>query len=231
MKDDDLYARYQTLAAAISVLLHDLRNPLHSATLLVEAMGSRNADLDSLRGKLRGQFGKLEALIGEASDAIKDLSLDARVEDIPLDELLRSSAKAAPALSASDIELVMPASVPKSRVSVDPVLITRAVAEIGGTLFDRRGPANVAAGSPPATGRMPILLAVDEADAAHVKLLIGDWIPVNDDAAVKAPFNIAGGGIRMALARTLAQFSGATIRLEQSPEGSIRYSLLLRRAA
>ena len=63
------------------------------------------------------------------------------------------------------------------------------------------------------------------------KLVIGDWIPVNDDAAVKAPFNIAGGGIRMALARTLAQFSGATIRLEQSPEGSIRYSLLLRRAA
>ena len=66
MKDDDLYARYQTLAAAISVLLHDLRNPLHSATLLVEAMGSRNADLDSLRGKLRGQFGKLEE-IGRAS--------------------------------------------------------------------------------------------------------------------------------------------------------------------
>jgi signal transduction histidine kinase len=224
MKDDDLYARYQTLAAAISVLLHDLRNPLHSATLLVEAMGSRNADVDSLRGKLRGQFGKLEALIGEASDAIKDLSLDARVEDVPLDELLRSSAKAAPALSASDIEIVMPASVSQSRVSVDPVLITRAVAEIGGTLFDRRSPAS-------APARMPIPLAVDEADAAHVKLVIGDWIPVNDDAAIKAPFNIAGGGIRMALARTLAQFSGATIRLEQSPEGSIRYSLLLRRAA
>ncbi len=219
MKDDDLYARYQTLAAAISVLLHDLRNPLHSATLLVEAMGSRNADLDSLRGKLRGQFGKLEALIGEASDAIKDLSLDARVEDVPLDELLRSSAKAAPALSASDIEIVVPASVSQSRVSV------------GGTLFDRRGPANAAAGSQPAAGRMPILLAIDEGDAAHVKLVIGDWIPVNDDAAIKAPFNIAGGGIRMALARTLAQFSGATIRLEQSPEGSIRYSLLLRRAA
>jgi hypothetical protein len=231
MKDDDLYARYQTLAAAISVLLHDLRNPLHSATLLVEAMGSRNADLDSLRGKLRGQFGKLEALIGEASDAIKDLSLDARVEDVPLDELLRSSAAAAAALSASDIELLVPASVPSSRVSVDPVLIRRAVAEIGGTLYDRRESSTNGTGSEPTTGRMSIPLAVDDADAVHVKLVIGEWVPVKDDVAVKAPFNIAGGGIRMALARTLAQFSGAMIRLEQSPEGAIRYSLLLRRAA
>ena len=228
MKDDDLYARYQTLAAAISVLLHDLRNPLHSATLLVEAMGSKNADVDSLRGKLRGQFGKLEALIGEASDAIKDLSLEARIVDVPLDELLRSSVSAAPSLSASNVEFVMPASAPATRVSIDPVLITRAIAEIAGTLFDRRTPAG--ADSEPPTGRLSISFAVDESDSAQVKLIVGDWVPVKDDAAVKAPFNIAGGGIRMALARTLAQFSNAMIRLEQSPEGSIRYALLLRRA-
>src|SRR5689334_3701034 len=98
-KDDDLYARYQTLTALVSVLLHDLRNPLHSSTLLVEAMGSRTADMDSLRGKLRGQFGKLEGLMSEASDAIKELSLEARLEDTPVDELLRSASASAPAMS------------------------------------------------------------------------------------------------------------------------------------
>src|SRR5437899_7112668 len=95
IKEDDLYARYQTLTALVSVLLHDLRNPLHSATLLVEAMGARTADVESLRGKLRGQFGKLEGLIGEASDAIKELGLESRIEDVTVDELLRSAAGAA----------------------------------------------------------------------------------------------------------------------------------------
>src|SRR6185436_16371680 len=109
-KDDDLYARYQSLTALVSVLLHDLRNPLHSSTLLVEAMGSRTADIDSLRGKLRGQFGKLEGLMGEASDAIKERALEARIEEVDLDELLRSAAAAASALSAVEVELVPPAA-------------------------------------------------------------------------------------------------------------------------
>src|SRR5436190_7385184 len=108
MKDDDLYARYQALTALVTVLLHDLRNPLHSATLLVEAMGARKADIDSLRGKLRGQFGKLEGLIGEASDAIKELALEARIAKVDLDELLRSAAASAPGVAGANIELVLP---------------------------------------------------------------------------------------------------------------------------
>src|SRR3954451_24831131 len=107
-KDNDLYARYQTLTALISVLLHDLRNPLHSATLLVEAMGARTADVGALRGKLRGQFGKLASLIGEAADAIKELGLEARIADVDVDELLRSAAASATAATATDIELGLP---------------------------------------------------------------------------------------------------------------------------
>src|SRR5689334_20686017 len=124
MKDDDLYARYQTLGALISVLLHDLRNPLHSATLLVEAMGARTADVDALRGKLRGQFGKLDGLIGEASDAIKELALEKRVENIAVDDLLRSAAESVPTLAASDIELTTPAPT-ALRVEVDTKVLLR----------------------------------------------------------------------------------------------------------
>src|SRR3954451_1404380 len=88
MTDDDLYVRYQTLAALVSVLLHDLRNPLHSGTLLVEALGSRTADIESIRGKLRNQFGKLEGLISEATDSMREVSLEARLEPVGLDQVL-----------------------------------------------------------------------------------------------------------------------------------------------
>jgi hypothetical protein len=221
MKDDDLYARYQTLAALISVLLHDLRNPLHSATLLVEAMGSKTADVEALRGKLRGQFGKLDGLIGEASDSIRDLSLDPRIEESAVNELLRTAASSVSGLSGTDIELVVPPPTPL-RVSADTTLIVRAVAEISATIAERD------AGK--ATGRTTIALAVDEPDTTSVRLIIGDWVSPLDDGAVKAPFAISGGGIRLALARTLATVAGATLRLEQSPEGAIRYALHLRRA-
>lgn len=226
MNDDNLYPRYQTLAALIGVLLHDLRNPLHSATLLVEAMGSRTADVDSLRGKLRSQLGKLEGLISESSEAIKELGLEARIEDISIDDLLRLAATSAPALAGCDIELVLPSTTGLS-VTVDPTLLVRAIAEIGATLFQRSHGTKDAGRD----GRTAIALRVDQPDAGNVRLIVGDWMAQPDDAAVKAPFAITGGGIRLALARTLLQIAGATLRLEQSQEAAIRYALYLRPAA
>jgi signal transduction histidine kinase len=226
MKDDDLYARYQTLTALVSVLLHDLRNPLHSSTLLVEAMGSRMADIDSLRGKLRGQFGKLEALMSEASDAIKELGLEARIEEIGVDELVRSATASSGAV-AGDVEFVVPAPT-GLRVAADKTLFGLAVAEIGASLSERATKTSTN-GAGKATGAMSIPLTVDQPDAGNVRLVVGNWVPVTDDAAVKAPFAIAGGGIRLALARTLAQMAGAGLRLEQSPEGSLRYAIHLPR--
>lgn len=220
MKEDDLYARYQTLAALINVLLHDLRNPLHSATLLVEAMGSRTADIEALRGKLRGQFGKLEGLIAESADSIKELALDAKLEEISVDELVRWIAKDLPGLIGSDVELV---DAPELgvRVSVDRTLLLRAVAEISATLAER---ARAMAEPPP---RIKIPLTANRPDATHVRIVVGDWTAPLDDAALKAPFAIAGGGIRLALGRALAHLAGATLRLEQSPEGAIRYAIFI----
>jgi signal transduction histidine kinase len=226
-KDDDLYARYQSLTALVSVLLHDLRNPLHSSTLLVEAMGSRTADLDSLRGKLRGQFGKLEGLMSEASDAIKERALEARIEEVAVDELLRSVAASSPAIAGADVALVAPPPT-QLRVAVDKSLFGLAVAEIGATLSERAAKPNGDGARAPG-GTLSIPLVVDEPDAGNVRIVVGDWMPATDDAAIKAPFAIAGGGIRLALARTLAQMAGGGLRLEQSPDGSLRYAIHLPR--
>jgi hypothetical protein len=227
MKDDDLYARYQTLTALVSVLLHDLRNPLHSSTLLVEAMGSRMADIDSLRGKLRGQFGKLEALMSEASDAIKELGLEARVEEIGVDELMQGAAASCAAVAGTDVELVVP-SATGLRAAADKTLLGLAIAEIGASLSERASKSGNDQARKPG-GALPVTLTVDQPDAGTVRLVVGDWVRVTDDAAVKAPFAIAGGGMRLALARTLTQMGGAGLRLEQSPEGSLRYAIHLQR--
>src|SRR5262245_3758767 len=85
---DDLYARHQMLAALVNVLVHDLRNPLHSATLLVEAMGSPSANIETLRNKLRAQIGKLDGLIAETNNSAKEMALEPTVEVIAVDALL-----------------------------------------------------------------------------------------------------------------------------------------------
>jgi hypothetical protein len=207
----------------VSVLLHDLRNPLHSATLLVEAMGTRTADVDALRGKLRGQFGKLDGLISEASDSIKELGLEAKIEETSVDDLLRSVAVRSPALSGTNVEFVVP-SPTGLRVAVDPILFLRVVAEIAAATLERRAKLE-------GTNNASLPLFVDQPDATNVRVVVGEWSPPPDDSAVKAPFGIAGGGIRLALARVLSQVAGATLRFEQSPEGTVRYALFLRPVA
>ncbi len=215
MKDDDIYARHQTLAALVSVLLHDLRNPLHSATLLVEAMGSRTADVDALRGKLRAQFAKLDGLISEAAGPIRELTIEPRIEEIAVDTLCRAAIEATPALAGVEPTFASP-SASSLEVSIDASLLSRAVGEIS---------ASIGAQTPPPA---KITVTVDQPDPETVRLAIGGWNASSDEMASKATFAIAGGGVRLAVARTLAQNAGATLRLERG-DGTSRFALLLKR--
>src|SRR5882757_9136160 len=126
MKDDDLYVRYQTMAAFIGIVFHDLRNPIHSAVLVVDTMGTRAADLDALRAKLRAQLGKLESLIAQAAEAIKDLSIEPRIVDAAVEDVLRTAASFARVESERAVEIEVPPA-PGLRVVVDPTLVVRAI--------------------------------------------------------------------------------------------------------
>ena len=77
---------------------------------------------------------------------------------------------------------------------------------IGAALFERM--AKTDGGRAPGSGALTVPLAVDQPDAGNVRIIVGDWVPATDDAAVKAPFAITGGGIRLALARTLRNGRG-----------------------
>ncbi len=218
MRDDDIYARHQTLAALVSVLLHDLRNPLHSATLLVEAMGSRTADVEALRGRLRAQFAKLDGLISEAAGPIRELTVEPRIENVSIDDLCRAATQAAPALAGVEPRFDLPPATSTSvKVVTDAVLLSRAIAEIA---------ASIAAQIPPPP---QLSLTVDQPDVETVRVSVGNWNASVEETAAKATFAIAGGGIRLALARSLAQNAGATLRLERL-DGGARFALVVRRA-
>jgi len=220
-EDDDLYARHQLLAALVNVLVHDLRNPLHSATLLIEAMGSPSADAELLRTKLRGQIGKVEAVIAQTTGAVKQLVHEPRVEAVDIDALLRSVAERYSTVTVRPATFVLPAA-SGLEIAADRRMLERAVIEIAAVIAERqRQPED---GPPPR-----VLLAVDEPEPSTVRLRLGDLRGEDAEAAAKAPFTISGGGVRLAVARSLAQKAGATLRVEQTDEGLTRFALLLPR--
>jgi hypothetical protein len=219
---DDLYARHQMLAALVNVLVHDLRNPLHSATLLVEAMGSPSANIETLRGKLRAQFGKLDGLIGETNANVKDLALEPNVEATALDSWLRGLADHFSSVTERQASFVLP---PASdvEIAIDRKLLERAAIEVAAALIERQGQPNDT--SPPRVN-----IAVDEPEPGSMRVSLGDLGREQGDALAKAPFAIAGGGIRLAMARSLAQSAGAMLRFEQDAEGTGRFAFFLRKA-
>src|SRR5262249_30234983 len=155
MNDDDPYVRHQMLAALVSVLLHDLRNPLHSSTLLIEAMGSRTADIEGLRAKLRAQLSKLDGLISEAAGPIKELTLDACVEKVAVDALVRAIGESF-RKSGGEARLVLPPASTLT-VSVDPKLLVRAAVEVATTVAEKQDGQD--GGAPPT-----VVVTVGEAD-------------------------------------------------------------------
>jgi signal transduction histidine kinase len=218
MNDDDMYVSHQTLAALVNVLLHDLRNPLHSGSLLVEAMASRTADPETLRGKLRAQFAKLDALISEASGPIRELTLETRAETHSVDSLARSIARALDE-AGSEAHLALPPA-SSLTVFVDALLLVRAVVELSATIVERQT-SRPSPDSAPGT----VALRVVESDPDTVRLDFGDFAAQLEGPAAKAPFAIAGGGVRLALARALSQSAGASLRLEQTPQGLAHFAI------
>ncbi|HKQ70274.1 MAG TPA: hypothetical protein VJT73_13085 [Polyangiaceae bacterium] len=214
--DDDLYGRHQTLAALVSVLLHDLRNPLHSATLLVEAMGSRTMDFETMRGKLRTQFTKLEALISEATGSARDLTIRPRIEEVSVATLLRKVEAARP----------LPRALGQAIVAVDPALVLRAISELVESLAELSAQSN-----PGAEAAAEITVAAEQPDPDSVRIHVSVPGMRLDEALQKAPFTIAAGGMRLAIARALAQNAGASLRFDRPDDGTTRFALVLRSAA
>jgi signal transduction histidine kinase len=221
MNVEELYERNQVLSALGSVLLHDLRNPLHSATLLVEAMGLRTSDLEALRDRLRGQLAKLDALISEAAGPMRELALEPRIGTIEATDLLADVLEFARQRGDDLDNRIEVVACSPCTVSVDRRIVGRAIGEV--VLRIAEAKACSAAESQPTIVRMSV-------QAGAVLVTVEGFSGTLSEAITKAPFAIAGGGIGLALARALAQLSGATLQLHDGAGPSPKFVFGLPRA-
>jgi hypothetical protein len=108
---------------------------------------------------------------------------------------------------------------------VDAPVLVRAAVEITAAVVERQAGQSSSA----ATGR--VVIRVAETDSDMIRLEFGDFAPMREGPAAKAPFAIAGGGVRLALARALSQTAGASLRLEQTPDGLAYFAIYAPRVA
>lgn len=218
MSQDELYERLQVASAVLGVLVHELRNPLHGATLLIEAMGLEGADLPTLRTKLRGQLRKFEALIGEAAGPIKDAAVEPRLASTPLGSVLMRAASALERSGDVDHVRVDLADAGEASIETDAVILARSLVEL----------CIAVAGAPAGAGaRSTVTMSLERTPEHHRILVQRDGPPLPQETR-RAPFTLAGGGIHLALSRALAESVGAHVRLEHSDESGTRFTVTFR---
>lgn len=213
----ELYEKHQTLLALVGVLLHELRNPLHGATLLVEAMGMKGADVPQLRTKLRNQFAKLEAILSEAAQPVKELALEPQLQTIALRPLLDRAVEIANEGRSCEAELQVEGET-SARIVADPILLERAVADLLLRALD----------PPPGSAPNRVLVRIETHSPSEIRVVFDDDGPALDELSQRSPFALVSGGTRLATARALAALAGGSLRMERKDsERGARFVLLL----
>jgi hypothetical protein len=226
MTDQDLYERSQMHAAILSVVLHDIRNRLHSSTLLVEALASETADVEALRGKLRTQLTRLNAVISDAAELGKDLLVEPRIQKVGLGRILDAVRERMRVHTESSEFMIAAEGTEQLEVAADPVLVACAMIELGQRLREAAGKDDSLL-----RGReeVRVLCIVGSTDEAGVRLTIDYRDANHSDSTANLP-EIAAHDVRLAVARSLADSGGCSLRLERSAGGRTAFVLRLRRA-
>lgn len=213
MTDRDLYERSQILSAIISVVLHDLRNRLHSATLLVEAMGADKASLEGLRTRLRAQLTRLNATITDASDMAKDIPIESRIAKVTLRRVL-DDVRERGELPNQRLVVHSKPELAAAEVKIDPELVVAAVT----VLTERLTQASREAGAK--KPEIELVASIVEPTSPEIRLTLGFAGPApSADAGQAAPPEIPPTDFDLALARTLTEGAGASLRLERPETG------------
>lgn len=205
-RERELYEKHQTLSALMGVLLHELRNPLHGALLIVEAMAMKSADIPALRERLKNQFTKLDGILSEAAGPVKALALAPRVERVSVEPIVKRALAHAEASRAPGAEILLDLD-EDVRVRIDPILLELAVAELLRHCLD-----------PTSEEGAPTRVAIrtEKASTEELRVIIESDGRILEESSQASPFTLATGGIRLALARALTMSAGGSLRLDRS---------------
>lgn len=217
-RERELYERHQTLIALFGVLLHELRNPLHAANLLVEAMAMKPADAPQFRTKLKNQFAKVEAILSEVGQPVKELALDVDAAAFSLGEVLQSALEKAEAQRSSDVKVSVEGDL-AIRVVADRILLERGILELLLRALDPK---------PEQTPSTRLVVRTEEPLEGQARLVLEDDGGTLNDPTQRSPFALAYGGLRLATARAVTRLAGGSLRYERTEDGTgSRFVLLV----
>ncbi|HXH28785.1 MAG TPA: HAMP domain-containing sensor histidine kinase, partial [Candidatus Polarisedimenticolia bacterium] len=194
-------------------IVHDVRTPLASIRGLAELLLERAAPTDASRPHLRTIIGEVDRLTGLTGDLLQ-MSRDAPPlcrEALSIDDLVRRT------LASLDVRLRQRGVTveldldPAARISADAPRLVRVLHNLVANALD----AMSAGGTLAITGRpIPPIVRLIVRDT-------GGGMPEEVRARVFEPFfthgKRGGTGLGMAIARTIIEEHGGTIRLESSP--------------
>ncbi|MET0592966.1 MAG: hypothetical protein ABW133_09720, partial [Polyangiaceae bacterium] len=177
------------------------------------------ADPATLRTKLRAQIGKLDSLNAETNGVMKEQAPAPQSDTLDVDAWLRALVERTAVQTPA--KWVLPASA-RIEVAVDRKLLDLATSDVVAVLAEH-------AATRDGSGTPMITVTVDEPDPGQIRVRLGDLEAPYALSLAKAPFAIAGGGIRLAVARAMTQNAGGMLRLEHGEGDKAAFAVFLKR--
>lgn len=119
--------RNQALWISLSAVLHDVRNPLHNVTLLVEALGMPGSDATVVREKVLRELERINMRIRRVVQQVSEFSGEIERRPVPLAEVLEEVARMIAPLAKQSSVAFSINSPANTRVVTDPKFLVQAV--------------------------------------------------------------------------------------------------------
>ena len=220
--------RNQALWVSLSAVLHDVRNPLHNINLLVETLGSGNADVARVRTQITYELERIQVRMRRvATQASEFLSIDRR--PVALHEILSEvDGMIRPLAKQSGVAFVFqcPAEI---KVHADPKFLLQAIDHLLlnslQILVDQRG-----------SERARKLTVTTVKVGGEVALTVEDTGPGLPESVRSHPFEPLmssrsnGMGIGLTIAHALARAAGGDLRIARTDSTGTQFHLTLKLA-
>lgn len=215
--------RNQALWVSLSAVLHDVRNPLHNVSLLMETVGAPGVDLEQTRQRIVNELERIQVRMRRVS---RQVSAFLEVERRPValrgilcevEEMIRPLAKQAGANFSFHCA-------PEVKVLADPKFLVQAVDHLllnSLQILAEQGPERAR--------RLSVSTAADE---GAVVLAIADTGPGLPDAVRNNPFEpmstqSSGMGIGLTIAHALTRAAGGELSVSRTDASGTQFHLRL----
>lgn len=221
--------RNQALWISLSAVLHDVRNPLHNVTLLVETLGMPGSDATVVREKVLQELERINMRIRRVVQQVSEFSGEIARRPVPLAEALGEvSQMIAPLAKQSGVTFSI-LSPPNVKVVTDPKFLVQAVDHL---LLNSL---QILSEQPGGKRReLSVSVSLEE---SSVSLLIDDTGPGLPEVVQERLFEpltasqpSGGMGLGLAIAHALASAAAGELMLMRTGASGTQFRLRLDRA-